>query len=134
MDGLEGFEVVLAEIGDGFVVGDLFAGQPDDLDVALAFDFEQAGGTEAMEVAVEIEFEQHGRIVRRGAGGGAAGFGELQLGQIERGDEGVEKADGIFGGDVVFQPFGEEQGLGRPARCDDSYLSETTPERKGFKQ
>jgi hypothetical protein len=31
--------------------------------------------------------------------------------QIEGGDEGVEEAHRIFGGDVIFQPFGKEQRL-----------------------
>ena len=39
----DGFEVVLAEVGNGLEVGILFAGEPDDLDIAPAFGFEQAG-------------------------------------------------------------------------------------------
>jgi hypothetical protein len=40
------------------------------------------------------------------------GFVKTERVQIERGNEGVEEARGVFGGDVIFQPFGEEQRLG----------------------
>ena len=56
-----------------------------------------------MEIAVEIEFEQRGRIVGRAAGGGAAGFGEAEGVQIKRSDEGIEEAHGIIGGHVILQ-------------------------------
>jgi hypothetical protein len=32
--------------------------------------------------------------------------------QIQRADEGVQETRGVFGGDVILQPFGKEQGLG----------------------
>jgi hypothetical protein len=32
--------------------------------------------------------------------------------QIQRGDKGVEEADGIFGSNIIFQPFRKEQRLG----------------------
>jgi hypothetical protein len=32
--------------------------------------------------------------------------------QIQAGDEGVEETDGVFGGDIILQPFGKEQRLG----------------------
>ena len=65
--------------------------QPDDLDIAVAFGFEQPRGTKAMEIAVEIEFEQRGGIVRRAAGVGATGFGKAERVQIERSDEGIQE-------------------------------------------
>ena len=65
-----------------------------------------------MQVTVEIELEQGGRIVGWPARVGTAGFGEAQGVQIEAGDEGVQEAHGVFGGDVILQPFGKEQRLG----------------------
>ena len=69
-------------------------------------------GTNPVEVAVKIEFEQHGRIVRRRAGGGDLRLGKTQRGQVEVGHEGIQEAHGVFGGDIILQPFGKEQGLG----------------------
>lgn len=69
-------------------------------------------GTHAMQIAVEVKLEQRCRIIRRTTGVGAAGLGKSQRVEIERTDEGVEKTDGIFGGDVILQPFGKQQRLG----------------------
>ena len=110
--GTEGLEVVLAEIGNGLEVGALFAGEPDDLDVAVALGLQQPGGADAMQITIEVKFEQHGRIIGGPAGGGATRLGETQPGQILFGHKGVEEAHGIFGGDVIFEPLREEQRLG----------------------
>ena len=42
---------------------------------------------------------------------GATRPGKAERVQVEGGDEGVEEAHGIFGGDVILQPFGKEQAL-----------------------
>ena len=65
-----------------------------------------------MQIAIEIKFEQHGRIIGRPARVGATRLGEAQAGQILPGHEGVKEAHGIFGGDVIFEPLGKEQRLG----------------------
>ena len=111
-EGLEGFEVVLAEVGNGFEIGREFAGQPDEFDIALTFRFEAAGGTEAMEVAVKIKLQEHGGIVGRPTGVGTPGPGKAEGGQILFGHEGIEEADGIFRGDIILEPFRKEQRLG----------------------
>ena len=41
-----------------------------------------------------------------------AGLGKTERVQIQRADEGVQETRGVFGGDVILQPFGKEQGLG----------------------
>src|ERR1022692_939440 len=65
-----------------------------------------------MEIAIEIKFEQRGRVVGRTTGVGADGSGKPQGVEVERGDKGVEETHGIIGGDIVLQAFGKEQGLG----------------------
>ena len=82
------------------------------LHVALAFSFQQPRGTNPVQIAVEIEFEQHRRVISWTAGGGAAGFGETQCGHVQRSDEGIEEAHRVVGAEVILQPFGEQQGLG----------------------
>ena len=95
-----------------FEVGRQFAQQPDDLDVALAFGLQQAGRTEAMQITVEVKFEQHRRVIRRAARLRTPGLGEAQRVQIQRSDKGVEETDRVFDGNVILQPFGKEQRLG----------------------
>jgi hypothetical protein len=105
-------EVVLPEVGDGFEVRRQLAQQPDHFHVAMAFGLQQPRGANPMQIAVEIQFEQRRRIVGRTARGRALGLGKTQRVQIQRPDEGVQEAHGVFGGDVILQPFGEEQRLG----------------------
>jgi hypothetical protein len=69
-------EVVLPEVGDGFEVRRQLAQQPDHFHVAVAFGLQQPRGANPMQIAVEIEFEQRRRIVRRTARVRALGFGK----------------------------------------------------------
>ena len=65
-----------------------------------------------MQIAVEIELEQRGRLVGRAGGLGALGFGKTQRAQVQRADERVEKAHRIFRADVLFERFGKQKALG----------------------
>src|SRR5450631_2376631 len=65
-----------------------------------------------MQITVEVKLEQRRRVVRRTTRAGADGPGETQRVQIPRGDKGIQKAHGVFGRDVILQPFGKEQCLG----------------------
>ena len=65
-----------------------------------------------MQITVEVKFEQRRRIVRWPARVGTPGLGKSQRVQIERVNERVKETDGVFGGDIIFQPFREEQRLG----------------------
>jgi len=87
-----------------------------------------------MQITVEVKLEQRRRGVRRPARAGADGPGETQRVQVERADEGVEEAHGVFGGDVIRQPFGKEQRLG-PVQAGTMIHACSRPpgRRKGFK-
>ncbi len=53
--------------------------------------------------------------------------------EIERGDEGIEEAHGIIGGDIILQSFRKEQPLGTvQTRRDDSCLKQTRKRRRRF--
>jgi len=76
-----------------------------------------------MQITVEVKLEQGGRVVRRTAGVGAAGFAKLERVQIEAGDERRREAHRVFRGDIIFQAFGKEQGFGHgPVQRDASCL------------
>ncbi len=64
-----------------------------------------------MQIPVEIKFEQRPRIIRRTPGVRATGLVKTQRVHIQRPDEGVEEAHGIFRPDVILKPFREEQCL-----------------------
>lgn len=53
------FTVVAAEVCNGLEVGGEPAGQPHQLHVALAFAFQSAAGLNTVEVAVEVQLQQH---------------------------------------------------------------------------
>jgi hypothetical protein len=61
------FEVVLSEVGNGVVVWLKFRHEPNKLQVAFAFLFELAAGTNAVQVAVKEKAEQRSWVVCRPA-------------------------------------------------------------------
>ena len=65
-----------------------------------------------MELAVAIEFEEVGGVIRRPAGGLGLGVGETPGGEVEALDVGVHEADGRGGGDLIIDTGGEELDLG----------------------
>ena len=85
--------------------------QPDHFHVAVTFGFQHPGRAHAMQITVEIKLEQHRRVIRWPARVGAPGLGKTQRVQIQLGDEGIEEAHGVFGGNVILQAFGKEQRL-----------------------
>ncbi|HEX9674532.1 MAG TPA: hypothetical protein VGA07_01000 [Anaerolineales bacterium] len=62
-DLLDGRAIVPAEVGDGLKVGGELAGEPHDLHVALGFALEHAAGADAVEIAIDVELQEHGRMV-----------------------------------------------------------------------
>jgi hypothetical protein len=107
-EGFEGAAVVLAEVGDGLEVRAQTAQQPDHFEVAGGLGFEAAAGADAVEVAVEVEFEPVGGVIGRPAGGGGLGVGEPQGGEVQALDVGVKEAGRGVGGDVIVQAGGQE--------------------------
>jgi hypothetical protein len=55
----DGTAVVAAEIGNGLEVRREPTGEPHQLDVALALAFQAAAGLNAIEIAVDVDLQQH---------------------------------------------------------------------------
>jgi hypothetical protein len=106
----DGAAVVLAEIGDSLVVGDEAAQEPHELDVASRFPLEPPARLHAVEIAVDVELQEHRGVIVGPAGRRRLDSFELELGKIERTDEGVDHAHRIVFADKVIEP------LGRPGR------------------
>jgi len=64
-DGLERLGDCLCGIGDGLEVGVSLPSSQMTSTFAVTLGFEHPGGADAVEIAVEIKFEQGGRVVRR---------------------------------------------------------------------
>ena len=60
--------VVAAEVGDGLEVGHQPTREPDQLDVALRLAFEPPAGLDAVQVPVDVDLQQRGRVIRRPPG------------------------------------------------------------------
>jgi len=102
-DVADAFAIVMAEVGNGLEVGRQSTGQPHQLDIALRLALQPTAGRDAVQVAVDVELEQHRRVVRRPPGRRRIGAGKTQLLQIQLVDKGVDRAHRIIFGDVVVQ-------------------------------
>ena len=60
--------VILAEIGNRLVIGNQPAGEPHHLNVAARLTLKPAARLNPIEIAVDVELQQHRRMVRRPAG------------------------------------------------------------------
>ena len=88
------------------------AQEPADLEVARGLGCQTTAGSDAMEIAVEIEFEQVGGVIGGPAGGLGLRAGETQGGEVQALDVGVQKPGGRVGGDIVVHTGGEELHFG----------------------
>lgn len=121
-----GFAVVTPEVGNGFEVRSQSPGQPHQLEVALAFALQATAGLNAVEVAVDVDLQHHGRVIGRSPSYGRSDPIELQSRQIELLDEGFDHTDRVVFGDEVIQAFGKQADL-RPARLFDESLHTPSP-------
>ena len=78
----------------------------------MGLGFKASTGPDAVEVPVDVELEQIGRIVARAARRLRAHAGEPGDLEIELIDEGFDEADGIVRTDVVIDHLGQQQLLG----------------------
>jgi hypothetical protein len=75
--------VILAEIGNRLVLGNQATDEPHDFNVAASLTLKSPARLNPVEVTVDVELEQHRRMVRRSAGDFRINPVEPQIGQIE---------------------------------------------------
>src|SRR5277367_2014647 len=107
----EGVAVVLAEISDGLEVGPQSAQQPDHFEIAGGLSFKPAAGSHPIDVAINVELEQVGRIVSWTAGVFRLNPGKACLIEVQIIDERVDEADRIVAMNVVIDPRRQKLGL-----------------------
>src|SRR5215208_5128715 len=61
--------VILAEIGNRLVIGNQPTAEPHDLNVAASLSFKSAARLKPVEITVDVELEQHRRMIRGTASG-----------------------------------------------------------------
>ena len=110
-DVADGLAVVLAEVGDGLEVRHQAAGQPHQLDVALRLALQAPARLDAVEVAVDVDLQQHRRVVRRSARRRRLDALKAQLAKIQLIDEDIDDADRVVFGNVVVQTLGQQRDL-----------------------
>ena len=103
--------MVLAEISNGFEIGRELARQPDQFEIALALALQAAARRDAVEIAVNIEFEHHRRMVTGPAGLQRGDVGEAQRLEIEPINEGVDRADRVVLAHVVVERRWKQRAL-----------------------
>ena len=94
--------VGLAELGNGLVIGGEPSGEPDHIDIALALALQAAAGLHAVEVTVNLELQQHRRMIGRASGRQRIDPWEPQIAQIQRFDKDVNDPHRVVLGDEVF--------------------------------
>src|SRR5262249_19755509 len=103
--------VILAEIGNRLVIRNQATGEPHDLNVAASLTLKSPARLNAVEVTVDVELEQHRRMVRRSAGDFRINPVEPQGGQIELIHKYVDHTDRIVFANPIFKTFREQCAL-----------------------
>ena len=109
--GPEGGAVVASEVGDGLEVRLQAPDEPDHLDVAVRLGLQAPAGSHPVEVAVDVELQQVGRVVARPARGLRDDAGEAGPCEVQLVDEGLDEADRVVRADVVVHRLRQEQEL-----------------------
>src|SRR6185312_7912811 len=101
----------LAEIRDGLEVRRQLPGQPDHLDIALAFPLQASTRRQAIEVAVDVELEHHAGTVAGPPRVEWLNASKAELVQIEPVDEHINRTHRIVLGHVVVEQCREQRAL-----------------------
>ena len=108
---LERLAVVFTKVSDGLMVRSQFAQQPHHLDIALALLLQLTTAADAVQVAVDIQFQQVARRIGRATRLGQGGMGETSGGQIQAVHEGINEPHRVIGSDVLVQTLGKKHQL-----------------------
>ena len=107
-DLLDGRPVVLAEIGNGLVVGREPPQKPDDFQIAAGFTLQSPARLDAIEIPVDVKLQERRWVVGRSARRFRDNAVEVELAQIERIDERVNHANRIALVDEIIKAFGQQ--------------------------
>src|SRR3954452_426240 len=98
----DGLAIVLAEVGYRLEVGHQPAGQPNQLDVALALPFQTPARLHPIEVSVDVNLQQRRRMIGRPSRRLRFNATKTELGQIKLIDKDINRPDRIILGQIVI--------------------------------
>src|SRR6266850_1919357 len=107
----DGLAIVLPEVGYRLEVRHQAAGQPNQLDVALAFSLQPSARLHPIEVSVDENLQQRRRMIGRPSRRLWLDTAKAQPGQIKLIDKHIDRPDRIILGQIVFQPLGKQSAL-----------------------
>jgi hypothetical protein len=110
-DRLEGVSVVLAKIRNGLEVGSQATQQPDHFQIAGGLRLEPPAGAHPIDVSINIELQQIGRIVARPARVLRLNAPETGFLQVTLINERLNETHGIFSTDVIINCYRQKQSL-----------------------
>ena len=103
--------VVAPKIGNRLEVRCQTAGQPHQLDIALRFALQPPARLHAIEISVDVDLEQQGRVIRRPPRRRRLCAIEAKTQEIELFDERVDHADRVVFADEVVQALWQQRDL-----------------------
>jgi hypothetical protein len=103
--------VVFAEIGDDLIVGDKPPQKPHDFEIAASLAFKAAAGVNLIEITVDVELQQNGRMIGRQAGSSGRNPIEAKPGQIERLHKRIDRANWIAPRDKIIKALRDQRCL-----------------------
>jgi hypothetical protein len=107
----DGAAVILAEVGNCLVIGSKTARQPHHLNVPSGLPLKPATGLDPVEIPIDVELQQHRRMIRRPAGYLRIDPAEPKLSQIELIDEDINHPNRIVLIDPIFKAFRKQRTL-----------------------
>jgi hypothetical protein len=116
--------VVAAEVGDRLEVRHQSAGQPHQLDIALALPFKPTARLDAIEIAVEIDLQQRRGMISRPTRHLGHDAGKPEARKVEFVEENFNDADGIVFRNVVVQAIGKQRGLAAIRAFNETFHSD----------
>ncbi|MGF6446454.1 hypothetical protein QF002_007330 [Paraburkholderia youngii] len=103
--------IAAPELGNRLEVWRKPAGQPHQFDIALALPLQTTARLHAIEIAVDIDLEQHCRVVRRSTSDCRRGAFKSQRNQLEFFNECVDDPDGIVFCNKVIETLRQQRCL-----------------------
>src|SRR5438477_1115502 len=103
--------IVLPEVGYCLEVRHQAAGQPNQLDIALALPLQAPAGLHPIEISVDVNLQQRRRMIGRPSCRSRLNAPKAQLAQIKLIDKDVDRPDWIALAQIVIQPLGKQRAL-----------------------
>jgi hypothetical protein len=122
--------MVLTEIRNGLEVRHQVAGQPHQLDIALALPLKPSARLDAIEISVNVDLQQRRRMISRSARGKGRDAVKAELGKIQPIDKDIDRPHRIILAYIVIQHRGKQRAL-TAIRPLDKALSSDPPHIAG---